>query len=334
MAFRSTSHLHFPRHTTARRARAVLAAVLLFPSVLASQAWSAVPVSAAPAAGVVPAPPAGKAYFGSYSPPLDDWSQASQKNEILQLESKLGRTLDVTQYFYDWGDSFPTWRESWALSSGRIPMMSWAGYNTDTINTGSQDALIRARADGVKALGRPVFIRWLWEMDGTWTEKWVKSPSSFIAAWRRIYGIFRSRGATNAAFVWCPNAWGWMNGEAPQYYPGNAYVDWICSDGYNWNPGKPNTVWREFSWIFKPFYDWSVARGKPIMVGEYGCQERASGEKGKWITNARNALKTQFPAIKAVLYFDEDRVYDWRVDTSTSSMNAFKGMAQDPYFNP
>jgi len=289
---------------------------------------------ASAASGPVPLPPSGKAYFGTYSPPLNSWTQDAQKREYTQLEANLGRSLDVAHYYYDWGASFPTWRESWHVANGRIPMMSWGHYNTDVVRSGSQDAVIRARADAIKAFGYPVFLRPMWEMDGTWTRTWVKSPASFIDAWRRIHGIFKSRGATNATFVWCPTAWGFASGEAQKYYPGNAYVDWVCADPYNWAPGRPGADWRSLAEATQPFYSWGLTTGKPLMLGEYGCQERASGEKGAWFTQARNDLKVKFPAIRAVFYFDSYTKYDWRVDTSSSAFSAFKAMGADPYFNP
>lgn len=289
---------------------------------------------AAAASGPVPLPPPGKVYFGAYSPPSGTWTETEQKNEYTQLETKLGRVLDVAQYYYDWSASFPTWRETWHVQSGRIPMMSWGHYNTDAVRGGSQDSVIRARADAVKAFGYPVFIRPMWEMDGDWTATWVKSPASFIAAWRRIHGIFRDRGATNATFVWCPTAWGFASGEAQTYYPGNAYVDWVCSDPYNWAPGRPGATWRSLAQAMEPFYKWGITTGKPLMLGEYGCQERASGEKASWLNQARSDLKSRFPAVRAVVYFDSFTKYDWRVDTSSSAFTAFRSMGVDPYFNP
>ncbi len=312
----------------------VLAATMSFVATVTLSAWSATSVSAATLTKV-PAPRTGTAYFGTYTPPTGtSWTVQDQQNAYLSLEASLGRTLDITQYYYSWGDSFPTWRETWNLSSGRIPMISWGGYNTDAIANGSQDSVIRARADAVKALAQPVFVRWLWEMDGTWTAQWVKSPSSFIAAWRHIYTVFKNRGATNATFVWCPTAWGFQSGAAQKYYPGDAYVDWMCADGYNWAPGRPGAKWRTLSQIIQSFYTWALPHGKPLMLGEYGCQERSAGEKATWIDQARSALKTSFPGIRAVVYFDSATMYDWRVHTSTSAFAAFQSMARDPYFNP
>jgi len=70
------------------------------------------------------------------------------------------------------------------------------------------------------------------------------------------------------------------------------------------------------------------------MVGEFGAQERAPGEKAQWLTDAREALKTQFPGIKAVVYFDANKDYDWRVTSSPETLAAFRDMANDPWFTP
>ena len=61
-------------------------------------------------------------------------------------------------------------------------------------------------------------------------------------------------------------------------------------------------------------------------------QERAAGEKAAWLTAAKDALKTVFPNIRAVVYFDTRRDFDWRVRTSTSSLSAFGAMGRDPHF--
>lgn len=280
----------------------------------------------------VPLPASGKAYFGTYTPPTGTWTAVNQRNAYLDLERDIGRTLDIAQLFYRWNGSFPGWWEPWQLDGGRIPLIAWAGYDTDAINSGSQDALIRARADAVKALGRPVFIRWGSEMDGTSNASWSKSPSKFIAAWQHIVSIFRARGATNVSWAWCPTAYGFVSGAAQPYYPGDSNVDWICSDGYNWAPGRSGDPWRSFAQIFQSFYTWGSARGKPMLVAEYGVQERAAGEKAAWFTAAGVALRTQFPNIRAVVYFDTRRDYDWRVRTSSSSLAAFGAMGRDPYF--
>ncbi|MDQ4142865.1 MAG: hypothetical protein M3198_03830, partial [Actinomycetota bacterium] len=147
-----------------------------------------------------------------------------------------------------------------------------------------------------------------------------------------------AQGATNALWTWCPTAYGFTSGAAQRYYPGDAYVDWICSDGYNWAPGRPDAQWRSFKEIFKDFYTWGAARNKPLMVGETGTEERNAGEKAGWYSGIVPAMK-DYPAMKALIYFDTATTdlaggwFEWRPDTSNSAYNAYIGMAREPYLN-
>jgi beta-mannanase len=165
-------------------------------------------------------------------------------------------------------------------------------------------------------------------MDGARNRHYAGSPASFIAAWKRIHTIFDRAGVTNVSWVWCPNAWGFATGDAQKFYPGDAYVDWLCADGYNWAPGRGGDQWRSFEWAFQPFYDWASERAKPLMIGEFGVQERKPGEKAQWLRDAATTLQTKFTDIKAVVYFDVKKKYNWRLSTSASSQHAFKALAR------
>lgn len=277
-------------------------------------------------------------YLGAYVQP-DGWSKGEVMSAVTELEADLGRTLDISHLFYTWNGNFPNWKEAWDIQNGRIPMVSWRGTALDPVLNGSQDTLIRAKADGLKALGSRVLLRWFGEMDAVVWEDEIGTPARFVQAWQRIHDIFESRGATNVEWVWCPNASAFGSGKAQAYYPGDAYVDWICGDGYNWAPGRQGSPWTSFQNVFSSFYAWGSATGKPLLIGETGVQERDPGEKGSWITGMANAIKSTYPAIKALVYFDaasssnQGGWYDWHVDTSTASYDAFRAMAADPYFN-
>jgi hypothetical protein len=298
--------------------------LLLIPAVLLTQ------TTFAQARGVHP--PRRGAYVGAWVNP-SDWSVTGWKRAVTGLESRIGHRLDVVQYYYTWQESFPTERERWQLNNRRIPLISWNGANTDAIRRGSYDALIRSRADAVRRLRKPVFIRWNWEMDRGGST--IPSPASYVAAWRHIVRIFRDRGATNASFVWCPTAYGFSSGLAQRYWPGGSYVDWTCADGYNWYPGRNGSRWTSFREVFHAFYTWAKRRHRPMIVGEFGVQEdpRHAGRKAEWIADAKRTLKNDYRKIKAVTYFNADRVYDWRLTSSSSALRAFGNMARDPYFN-
>jgi hypothetical protein len=50
----------------------------------------------------------------------------------------------------------------------------------------------------------------------------------------------------------------------------------------------------------------------------------------------RDVLATAktWPALKALIYFDVDKIYNWVTDSSGASMNAYREIAQDPYLDP
>ncbi len=275
--------------------------------------------------------------FGAWVQPDGGWSDAQVRATVERLESDLGRRLAINHHFYGWSQGFPTSQETWDLSMGRVPLVTWGWTFTSQINSGSQDALITSRAEGLKGLSGTVLLRWFAEADTSASAGAVGTPSDYISAWRRIHNIFAERGATNVRFVWCPTAWGFKTGDAQKFYPGDAYVDWICADGFNWAPAKPGAYWASFAQIFQPFYDWAATRGKPLMIGETGVQERAPGEKAQWITAARTAIKDRFRQIRAFVYFDSLKqetsgAYDWQVDSTPASYDAFKAMGADPFF--
>ena len=290
--------------------------------------------------------PAGAAVSGSvWSGPLvpdsgvlfgswirrDYTSQTAIKNAITTREADLGRKLEIDQHFYGFTNTFPSWREPWDIANGRTPFIAWNGTNTWEVVRGDHDALIRERARAVKALGAPVFLRYMWEPLAK--TSMIGSPAEYRDAWRHIRAIFDAEGASNVTWAWCGTGWGMRPGGPEfEYYPGDDVADWVCTDGYNWAPGRANDLWRDWTWIMQGTHDFAVAHNKPVMIAEFGVQERDAGEKAAWMRNAQSAIKTSFPNVKAIVYFDENRLYDWRVDSTPESYAAFKDWANDPYF--
>ena len=255
-------------------------------------------------------------------------SQVAKQHRVLDLESLLGDKEDLDHIYEAWNSTFPGWREAWDNLNGRVPFVSWAPASTAAVNSGRYDGMIRQRAAAIKAAGYPILLEWFWEMDGNRNKHIAGSPASFVAAWKRIHTIFDKAGVTNVSWVWCPDAWGFNTGAAQKFYPGDAYVDWICADGYNWAPGRKGDEWRSFQWTFQAFYDWGSARGKPLMIGEFGVQERKPGEKAQWLRDAATVLKTQMTDIKAVVYFDVKKRYNWLLSSSSSAESAFNYLAR------
>ena len=74
---------------------------------------------------------------------------------------------------------------------------------------------------------------------------------------------------------------------------------------------------------------------KPFMVAETGsCPSDSGGDKGNWMAQMRNDMKSPaYKNVKAVVYFNVNKECNWRVDSSPSSLAAYKAMGADSYFN-
>lgn len=257
----------------------------------------------------------------------------AQQAAVTDLEARLGRRLAIDNHYYPWSARFTGQIERWDIEQGRIPMISWNGTDPATILSGNADGLIRSRAQTIAALGAPVFLRFSWEMDAR-AKGW--SAPSFIAAWRHVWTVFADAGVHNAAWVWCPTAFGFTQGRAQSFYPGGGYVDWVCADGYASMGAEP---YRTPAQIFGAFYDFGTAVHKPMLIGEFGAQEGAPGQKSAWLDLFGRELPKLFPRISAVVYFDSRKVergqvHDWRITTSPAALAAFRSFGSTGYFNP
>lgn len=116
-------------------------------------------------------------------------------------------------------------------------------------------------------------------------------------------------------------------------YPGDAYVDWMGLDGYNWGIVQTTSTWQTFPAIASRIYSGLAAKGKPIMIPETASAE-LGGDKAAWIGAMLPALESTFPAIKALLWFEMNKETDWRIESSAGAQSVFTTMANDPYFNP
>jgi beta-mannanase len=260
---------------------------------------------------------------------------------IAMREKQLGRTIPLHHSFYSWDDSFPGPAEADDAAHGRTPVITWWGYYFSAINDGSQDALIRARADAVRDYHSPIYLAWGAEMNLAYPP-WPNvhnpfDPAGFIASWRRIHDIFRQEGATNVVWVWAPNSESNPGGTDPaspnnwkHYYPGDAYVDWVGADGYNWGHYGLNQ-WRSLASFLGAIYR-DYAGHKPFMILETAANA-FGGDKGAWLDQSRAWIETH-PGIRAFVYFDQDSASDrdWRIDSPPSALAAFQRLARDPAF--
>jgi hypothetical protein len=306
-------------------------------------------------------------YWGAW---ISDSSSARDApwdmSHVGEFEQMIGKGLSLIEFSSSWQDCsvspcapyrFPTEAMNNARNYGAIPVFSWGSeasprssaeqpaFSLGNLTNGTYDNYIREFAEEAKAWGHPFFLRFDWEMNGNWFP-WYEgvngnSPGEFVAAWRHVHDIFSAVGATNATWVWCPYADTEKRLQTQNLkglYPGGAYVDWTCLDGYNWgrNPVNPRP-WRSFSEIFDPAYKQltkKIAPRKPLMLGEFASSS-FGGQKALWIKKMFQDLPTRYPRVRALIYFNTvDRNVDWPLQTSLKASRAFaKGIHKGIYAN-
>jgi hypothetical protein len=273
-------------------------------------------------------PPARGALFGAYVDP-PRYTEADRIAAFEDFEARLGRRLDIYHDYHTWADPFPSESDRHFAQRGTTLLISWAGTDTSAIVSGRYDHLIRSRATGLARLGKPVLLRWRWEMNRPNLASQIRSGAEYVAAWRHIHDIFNQIGVSNVGWVWCPLTGGAADQDFSTYYPGDAYVDWVCADGYPRNPGQ------SFEQVFRPFVQWASRVEKPIMIGEFGRTQGAPGSRSKWLDAARDYIKSS-AQIKAVCYFQSARGAsgNYSVTREADALAALREWAADRYFGP
>jgi len=272
--------------------------------------------------------------FTGKQPPWD-WRAVTD----FQAKNTGGRHISVLHWGVGtpWDHDFNYWRGALDLARDggvlSVVDMSTGTVSLRAIAKGAYDKALQTWATEAAAWGQPFLLRFDFEMNGGWfpwgtTSSNKNTPADFVAAWRHVHQIFTSAGATNVRWVWCPNI---VPDHGPTglaaLYPGDSYVDWTCTDGYNF--GNP---WKSFTKIYARTYAQLVriAPTKPILVGEVGSIEHG-GNKANWITAMFQALATRFPHIHGLLWYDvygTDEVRHitraWPIETSRASSAAFR----------
>lgn len=202
--------------------------------------------------------------------------------------------------------------------------------NFQAIANGVSDTYLHHWARAAAAWAKPLYLRLAWEMT---TRKPAYTPASYVAMWRHVHDIFVQEKATNVRWYWCPNGIGNKNDYSyAQMYPGDKYVDYVGFDAYNWNDSSASAQSDLYS-IWEPSYHALTAlTNKPIMVGETATLQQGDA-KASWITDGfLNSVPWAFPRIAGVIWFDVDQVVNWRIDSSTASLAAFRNVAASQFY--
>lgn len=299
------------------------------------------------------------------------WPQVSGSNRtaLTQRVADCGRAFDGIGIHYGGisseipgagGSQLGSGAEQWVHDQGSIPIVSWMpGRALSTsitqntmisVNNGDFDTEFNSALNYWKALGFRVMWRLAWEFDGNWFP-WSPTSNSpandgqnnpgctaaqWKTAWQRIVGLRNTAAANNVGFWWCPTE-GNDRTLATSCYPGDAYVDWVGSDGYNQASASVQTSplhagWAEFWELFNYTGHGTSAvckhdefgPSKPFIVGETGSLYDSGdvNRKANWYRNIDSHAngKSDMPNLCGIQFFDADvhtsEGFDWRVDVS------------------
>lgn len=234
---------------------------------------------------------------------------------------------NIALYYSGWGEPFKTAYAVQAAHHHAVPLVQIEPGKTSlaAIADGAYDAYLDSYATAVASYGaqtgQGVIIGFGHEPNGSWYPWGYRhaSPAAFVAAWRHIVTLFRQQGADDVTWMWTINIIDIRDGiPAPApWWPGSKYVTWVGIDGYYYKP----------SWRFAPLFGPAIKAVRrltrdPILISETGAAPVA-GKPAK--------IADLFAGIRAygllgLVWFDVNRVRDWRIDTP-AAVAAFRAGA-------
>jgi Glycosyl hydrolase family 26 len=165
------------------------------------------------------------------------------------------------------------------------------------------------------------------------------SAQEFIAAWRHVRSIFDQQGASNIVWTWQMTAYSFRvspssDQYAAKWYPGDAWVDNVGADAYNWiSCGATGTgKYNELQALGDPVLAFARAHGKSASFPEFASH--ANGNRTQWLANAHRYLVANRDVLTAAFYFNRPPTIQKNADckwglTSSAEYAGLRSMAQD-----
>ncbi len=124
------------------------------------------------------------------------------------------------------------------------------------VATGIHDPQLRALADGLHEVGRPVLLRIGYEFNSPWA---LYEPLPYIGAFHHVTEVLRED-RVNFATVWDATAIGFSDPDYLKWYPGDDVVDWWAInlfDGADFS--RPESI---------AFVNDAAHHRKPVLIAE------------------------------------------------------------------
>jgi beta-mannanase len=350
-----------------RALRLCVAAALFLEGCHDRSAKPAVPASDEMKASLHLAIPSQGAYTGAYID-FGDSEDDVTFEQIEAFEQAVGKHQAIIASSSYWGEqSFPTHNLEIISRHNSIPLVYWSPwdkpyqqdlgpdrFSLDAILAGKWDGYIDSWAKQAKSFGRPLFVAWGLEMNGTWfpwsgyfygagkelSDGVFAGPEFFKKAYRYVVDRVRAARADNIIWGFHVNNYSYPVeewNEPKDYYPGDDYVDWLGMSSYGKQFRRDPWISSSDAMIYAYNSLCAISPNKPVIMAEWGIGEfPESGNKGPWILESFETMKTSFPRLKAAVYWSErwendDGTYsNLRVTSSPDALEAYrKGVSDD-----
>jgi len=276
--------------------------------------------------------------MGAYVPDPRYISALDWQQRLNGYDATSGRRPSVVMTYSDFADAFPSSYAEAVTARRQTPFVTYETnapqYTAAAIAAGTFDGELRRWAQGAKAWGKPVIVRFLCEANGDWNA-WspgvgANTAARYIAAYRHIHDVFTAAGATNVKFAWTPINRYPGSTALKAIYPGDRYVDLVGIDGFNWGTTHPSG-WETFTQVFNAsLTDVRAFTAKPIWITEAGSTE-LGGSKEAWITAMFKAIAKD-ARISGLVWFNANKETDWRIDSSPAALRAWRAGAAAPLY--
>ena len=273
-------------------------------------------------------------------------NQGWAMSDVTNLEQWQGKKNALVELYTDWTETSEyllfTYQLPFIWDHGNVPVITWEPYvangTPDDIETrianGDYDTYVNrwggklrqflAGTDGVYGTtdDRRVYIRLAHEPNGNWypwsAQAGVNTPADYVSMWRRVYQRVNAQGLDNSHVQW---VWSVNNSDvgaftAEAYYPGDAYVNWVGLDGYNWGQAMPWSSWQTPTQVFANMRGRiaALSPNKPVAITEVASTATTTtginaAAKDAWITQLASYVKTN--NIRMIAWFNEDKETNW-----------------------
>ena len=204
------------------------------------------------------------------------------------------------------------------------------GYLQDIV-AGKYDNFFTQWGRDAAEWDKPILLRFGFEMNGDWFH-WGQQPEAFIAAWRHAHDLMAQAGADKVQWTFNPNVlYGAMTADDDihAYYPGDAYVDMVALDGYNFGDNHSEWhSWQSYHEVFESSIQAMTRYDKPLILTEVGCAD--DPRKAAWLADCLQRVQND-SRVDGIVFFHYDKrsenEHNWRIDSDPESLNVFKAWA-------